>query len=91
MSINIKEILLTITMRFSTLFYLNPLFIKNVDKPICKDCRFYKYDTIYKDFAFGKCTKFGYKNLIDGKIIFEDVQTARLNDCGANATYFELK
>ena len=78
-------------MKFSTFFFLNPSFIKNVDKPICKDCKYFKYDSIYNDYEYGKCTKFGRKNLIDGKIIFEDVQIARLQDCTVNGTYFELK
>lgn len=78
-------------MKFSTLFFLNPSFIKNIDKPICKDCKYFKYDTIYNDLNYGKCTKFGRKNLIDGKIVFEDVVAARSNDCTTNGTYFEEK
>jgi hypothetical protein len=78
-------------MKFSTLFFLNPSFIKNVDKPICKDCKYFNYDTFYKEFEFGKCSKFGRKNLINGKIVFEDVQTARNTDCGVDGTYFEPK
>jgi hypothetical protein len=78
-------------MRFSNLFFLNPSFIKNIDKPICKDCKYFKSDTFYKEYAFGRCTKFGKKDLITGKIIFEDVTTARAQDCGVNATYFEMQ
>jgi hypothetical protein len=78
-------------MKFSHLFFFNPSFIKNVDKPLCKDCKYFKYDSIYNDFSYGKCTKFGKKNLIDGKITFEDVVLARHHDCTVNATYFEEK
>jgi len=76
-------------MRFSMLFFFNPSFIKNMDKPICKDCKYFKYDITYKDYHLGKCTKFGKKDLISGKIIFEDVILARNQECGQNATYFE--
>ena len=78
-------------MRFSTLFFFNPSFIKNMDKPICKDCKYFKSDITYKDYNYGQCTKFGKKDLISGKIIFEDVILARNQDCGVNATYFESK
>jgi len=78
-------------MKFSTFFFFNPNFIKNVDKPICKDCKYFKYDSTYNDFNYGKCTKFGRKNLIDGKITFEDVVKARTDDCGVNAPFFEEK
>jgi hypothetical protein len=78
-------------MKLSILFFFNPSFIKNMDKPVCKDCKYFKYDNIYNDMTFGKCTKFGRKNLIDGKIIFEDIVQARMNDCTVNATYFEEK
>ena len=78
-------------MKFSTFFFFNPNFIKNVDKPICKDCKYFKYDSNYNDFNYGKCTNFGRKNLIDGKITFEDVVKARSDDCGVNATFFEEK
>ena len=78
-------------MRFSTLFFLNPSFIKNMDKPVCKDCKYFKYDTSYKEYHFGQCTKFGKKDLISGKIIFEDVNLARTQDCGVNGTFFETQ
>jgi hypothetical protein len=78
-------------MCFSTLFFFNPSFIKNIDKPICKDCKYFKSDISYKDYHYGQCTKFGKKDLISGKIIFEDVILARAQECGVNATYFENK
>ena len=63
--------------------------VKNMDKPVCKDCKFFKYDSIYNDYTYGKCTKFSQKNLITGKIIFEHIVTARYEYCGENATYYE--
>jgi hypothetical protein len=76
-------------MKFFHLFFINPSFIKNVDKPICKDCKYFRYDSIYNDYNYGQCTKFGKKNLINGKITFEDVVFARTNDCGVDGTYYE--
>ena len=76
-------------MKFGYLFFLNPSFIKNIDKPVCKDCKYFKYDPIYNDYNYGKCGVFGTKDLVTGKITFEDVITARRMDCGVNGTYFE--
>ena len=63
--------------------------VKNMDKPACKDCKFFKYDSIYTDYNHGKCTQFSYKHLISGKLYFENVVTARYEHCGENATYYE--
>jgi hypothetical protein len=76
-------------MRFGHFFFLNPMFIKNIDKPLCKDCKYFKYDPIYNDYNYGKCGLFGNKNLVTGKITFEDATISRQFDCGINATYFE--
>ena len=76
-------------MKFGYLFFLNPSFIKNIDKPVCKDCKYFKYDPIYNDYNFGRCGVFGNKDLVTGKITFEDVIIAGRKDCGVNGTYFE--
>ena len=76
-------------MKFSYLFFLNPSLIKNMEKPVCKDCKYFKYDPVYNDYNYGKCGVFGVKNLITGKITFEDASMARRIDCGENGTYFE--
>ena len=76
-------------MKLGHLFFLNPSFIKNMDKPVCKDCKYFKYDAIYNDYSYGKCGVFGKKDIISGKVVFEDVMTARNNDCGLNGTYYE--
>ena len=65
--------------------------IRNMDKPVCKDCKFFNYDSIYNDYQFGRCNKFANKNLISGKIVYEDVNKARMLYCGENGTYFEDK
>jgi len=76
-------------MKFGYLFFLNPSFIKNMDKPVCKDCKYFKYDPIYNDYMYGKCGVFGKKDVVTGKITFKDAMVARNTDCGINATYFE--
>jgi hypothetical protein len=63
--------------------------VKNMDKPVCKDCKYFKYDSLYTDYNYGKCTRFSHKNLISGKIVFENVVTARHTFCGENGTAYE--
>ena len=65
--------------------------VKNIDKPACKDCKYFKYDSIYNDYNHGQCTRFSNKNLISGKIVFENVVTARFERCGENGTYYDTK
>ena len=62
--------------------------VHNIDKPVCKDCKYFKCDSIYKDYQYGCCTKFSYKNLISGKIYFEDIKKAR-DQCGVDGTFYE--
>ena len=63
--------------------------VQNIDKPVCKDCKYFKYDTIYSDHQYGRCTQFSYKNLISGKIYYHDVTKAREELCGTNGTFYE--
>ena len=63
--------------------------VHNIDKPACKDCKYFKYDSIYKEYEFARCTKFSYKNLISGKIYFEDITKAREEYCSENGTFYE--
>jgi hypothetical protein len=65
--------------------------VHNIDKPACKDCKYFKCDTIYNDFQYGKCTMFSYKNLISGKIYHYDITKSREHYCGTNGTYYEPK
>ena len=65
--------------------------IHNIDKPVCKDCKYFKYDSIFNDYQYGTCSKFSYMNLISGKIYFEDIKKAREIYCGTNGTFYESK
>jgi hypothetical protein len=64
-------------------------FIKNMKYPACNDCFYY----IQGKLKPSKCTKFGEKNVITGKIIYEDVSIVRLDDnlCGKKGNYYEVK
>jgi hypothetical protein len=63
--------------------------VHNIDKPVCKDCKYFKYDSIYNEYQYAHCTKFSYKNLISGKIYNHDITKAREIYCGTNGTYYE--
>jgi hypothetical protein len=72
------------TMKF--LLFFAP-FIKNIDKPICKDCKYYKYNPHYNEPQFAKCTFFSEKNIYNGDITHLDLYSARAM-CGLNGTYY---
>jgi hypothetical protein len=62
-------------------------FIKNIKLPSCIDCQYY----IGKN--LGKCSKFGEKDLITGKIVYGSVTQTRFNEnlCSTKGNYFEAK
>ena len=65
--------------------------IKNIDKPACINCKFYKPDSYNKfDSTLNKCEKFGSKNIHDDKIYYEIATSCRENKekCGEDAIYF---
>ena len=77
-------------LRFLSILFSNTFIdVKNMDKPVCKDCKYFKYDSIYSHYEYGKCTKFSHKNLISGKIVFENVVNARHTYCGEDGSAFE--
>ena len=64
-------------------------FIKNIRLPTCADCNYYIAGTV----KTGKCTKFGEKDIITGKITYENTLYTRLteNMCSITGHYFEKK
>ena len=64
-------------------------FIKNIKLPVCADCKYYIPGTIKN----GKCSKFGEKDIITGKITYENAVYTRVteNMCGVVGNYFEKK
>jgi hypothetical protein len=70
--------------------FLTPQTIKNLDKPVCKDCIYFKNDYFLSP-NIGKCTKFGYKNIMSGEIFYEFAEICRNDEkkCGVNGTYYK--
>ena len=64
-------------------------FIKNIRLPSCADCNYYIPGTLKS----GKCSKFGEKDIITGKITYEYALHTRLteNMCSITGHYFEKK
>lgn len=73
--------------------------IKNIEQPICKECIYFlpnisenKLDKYSLHIGKGgKCLKFGEKNIITGKIIFNDSELCRKDStkCDISGIYFE--
>jgi len=66
--------------------------IKNYNKPICANCKFYKpenYNNYYS--TFNKCVKFGEKNLENGNINYVIIKNCRndITKCGEDGTEYE--
>ena len=62
-------------------------FVKNIDKPVCKDCKYYKYNVHYDDYKFAKCAFFSEKNIYNGELVHLDLISSRAM-CGINGTYY---
>jgi hypothetical protein len=62
-------------------------FIKNSRLPVCLTCDY------FKQLKYGTCTKFGEKNVINGKVsyVMADISRANENMCGQSGVYFEKK
>jgi len=60
-------------------------FIKNAKVPVCLECAYFIQGKI------NKCLKFGEKNVVSGKVIYVNAETARSteNMCSGNGIYFE--
>jgi hypothetical protein len=66
--------------------------ITDFDKPICRDCIYYKPSIPFEyDSSMSKCGYFGKKDIISGKIDYDYVDISRNDDnkCGKIGKYFE--
>ena len=77
-------------------FLLNDPNIINNNLPSCSRCIHYRdffYIFMPINNRFGKCTKFGEKNIITGKINYECADVVRLSEdkCGKNGNLFQAK
>ena len=73
-------------------FQLNqPSFIKNIQYPNCKDCKFFKgHSDPYNKYHLSQCCFFGEKDNISGEITYMYTKTCRLvnNLCGEKGKYY---
>ena len=79
-------------MRFLYLFFVfvnSEKIIKNVNVKSCINCIYYK--SIYDDYTFSKCKKFGEKNIISNEINYYYAESCRNDElkCGKEGKYFE--
>jgi len=67
--------------------------IKNILLPSCKNCIHYQPSLINLDYtaSYNKCTKFGKKDIITDKIIYDYADSCRRDkdQCGEEGKYFE--
>jgi len=66
--------------------------IRNIEFPSCKNCKHFT-PSINRDFVseFGKCNKFGNKDIISDKITYDYVDSCGKDTykCGEEGKYFE--
>ena len=64
--------------------------IQHLDQPSCKNCVHFQ-PALFND-EYGKCLKFGRKNVVTDKINYDFASFARFdhNKCGFNGKYFTL-
>jgi len=85
-------------MRIITLFTSCLLFrsekIKHLNAPSCKNCVYFRPSLMKLDenslYTFGKCQKFGRKDIVSGKIYYSFADLCRTDEfkCGFNGKYF---
>lgn len=63
--------------------------IKNANLPVCQNCIYYK-NTIINTPEFSKCSKFGTKNIITGKVNYSYADLSRGDEllCGHKGKHF---
>ena len=87
-------------MKYSYLFFISLLttsnsekMIKNILLPSCKNCIHYQPSIINLDYtaSYNTCGKFGRKNIITDKIIYDYAESCRKDkdQCGEEGKYFE--
>jgi hypothetical protein len=64
-------------MKFGYFFFLNPSII-HFDNPLCKNCKYYKYDP--SDHTYEKCKVFEMKNIITNEITLNTLNGYRKYD-----------
>jgi hypothetical protein len=80
--------------KMSTHELVEPI-IQNMNYPICATCKFYTPDTreSFWNSAFSICKRFGEKNVITGKIVYEGAGICRNTPkkCGQQGRFHEVE
>jgi len=89
-----KLLLFPLIIQKKRLFSSTKLFssIKNIDKPACINCKFYKTEKFQNfDSIYNKCSKFGSKNIHNDIIYYDSATSCRENNekCGEEGLYFQ--
>jgi hypothetical protein len=65
-------------------------FIRNANKYNCFECAHYKPSLLGGDIS--RCSRFGEKNVVDGRIRYEWASVARIDNkmCGEHGRYFDM-
>lgn len=72
--------------------------IRNQELPVCSNCLHfiehstnYPYDPLPSNEQYGRCKKFGEKNMITGVIHYDLAVNCRLGECGKHGLEFTKK
>lgn len=84
-----KSLMLLVRMDKAITVVRRGQFIRNAKLPVCFEC-IYFIQGMQKS---GKCSKFGEKNVVSGKISYVNAEEARTieNMCSTRGTYFDKK
>ena len=65
--------------------------IKDINLPVCKDCKFFIPYENQEQYTLGRCMLFGKKDIISGEITYEFADVCRIssNKCGYTGTLYE--
>jgi hypothetical protein len=65
--------------------------IKDMELPVCKNCRYFIPFENKEQYLLGRCSLFGKKNIITGEITYEFADICRFTStkCGYNGTLYE--
>lgn len=65
--------------------------IKDIELPICRECRYFIPFENKAQYSLGRCSLFGKKSIITGEITYEFADICRFtpNKCGYNGSLYE--
>lgn len=84
-----KCLILLVRMEKAIAIVTKAKFIRNMRLPVCYECSYFIQGTQ----KTGKCSKFGEKNVVSGKIAYVNAEEARTveNMCSQRGIHFEQK